>query len=71
MNDDAIRALIAESEARTAGKLQQIEWLLEAGILRIGAEIVPREEARATLPAAPAEAEPGFGRLYEFPGRSA
>lgn len=67
MNDDAIRALIAESEARTAGKLDEINLILEATLQRLGAEIVPREEARATLPAAPAEAEPGRIIHVQFP----
>jgi hypothetical protein len=70
MKDAEIRALIAESEARCDQKIiSMLAAMQHFEATHLGT--VSAAEARATLLAAPAEPEPEFGRLYQFPGRSA
>jgi hypothetical protein len=71
-----LAAEVAELKVTFESLNQTLSVFLErtrSEITGAGIPLVSPEEARATLLAAgsPAEAEPEFGRLYEFPGRSA
>ena len=67
MTDTEIRALIAEEMDDLKAQFSQMVRSMDAFAERLGIAPVSPEEARATLLAAPAEAEPGRLIHVQFP----